>query len=101
MAGGIILSLNVGAELVKTALALVTPIITLSLGWFVGSRITAAWDQTKKRRAALHSAEAAGGSVDPTAARSAFQAITSNRFESGREKIGRRFVDDATAPRAG
>jgi hypothetical protein len=38
------------AEAIKAALTLTTSCTTLALGWFVGSRITAGWDQRKKRR---------------------------------------------------
>ncbi|MGW0586376.1 hypothetical protein [Streptosporangium sp. NPDC002607] len=38
------------AETVKTIPNLVVALLTLSLGWFVGNRLTARWDERKKRR---------------------------------------------------
>jgi len=42
--------LDVGPELVKSGLTLGVSLATLALGWGVGARITAGWDQKKKRR---------------------------------------------------
>ena len=44
------LTLDLATELVKSGLALAVSATTLGLGWYVGSRITARWDQKKKRR---------------------------------------------------
>lgn len=38
------------AETVKAIPNLVVALLTLSLGWFVGNRLTAHWDERKKRR---------------------------------------------------
>jgi hypothetical protein len=38
------------AEMVKAVPNLVVALLTLSLGWFVSNRITARWDERKKRR---------------------------------------------------
>ena len=38
------------AEMIKAVPNLVVALLTLSLGWFVSNRITARWDERKKRR---------------------------------------------------
>ncbi|MFG1605235.1 hypothetical protein [Actinoplanes sp. NPDC049265] len=44
------MNLDLGTELVKSALTLAVSGATLTFGWYAGSRITARWDQKKKRR---------------------------------------------------
>jgi hypothetical protein len=38
------------AETIKAVPNLIVAVLTLSLGWFVGNRLTARWDERKKRR---------------------------------------------------